>query len=123
MSRNSVRQILGDDYTEFRKTKFSKSLTDDYNFAHLYYNENDLLEAIEFLGDGSISLELDGKELMGISYNSLKNIIAKLDDNLVTEQDSFTSNKLGIGAYAPKIAEDKAAIPESIIVFAEGYYN
>ncbi len=123
MNKNQVRKILGNDYKEFKKSRLSKTLTDNYKYAHIYYNENDNLDAIEFFNEDDLSLTLNGKNLTDFSYNDLKIFILTLDKNLIIEADNFTSKKLGIGAYAPNIVDDKNAISETIIVFKEGYYN
>ena len=37
MTRDEVRSIFGD-YTEFNKTRMSKSTTDDFGFCQVFYN-------------------------------------------------------------------------------------
>lgn len=123
MNKKEIRNLLGNEYKEFKKSKYSKTFTDDYKFAHIYYNEDDKFEAIEFFNEQSISLTLNNKELIGIPYNDLKDFILTLDDELLIESDNFTSKKLGIGAYAPGVSNNNNTIPETIIVFKNGYYE
>lgn len=49
--RKVVREKLGMDYTEFKKNKFSVNTLDNYGSFHMFYDEQDRLEAIELFGE------------------------------------------------------------------------
>lgn len=50
-TRDQVRVRIGKPYKEFKKTPFAENTTDAYEDYHIYYDKNNLLEAIEFFGD------------------------------------------------------------------------
>ena len=82
--RESVRKI--GDYSEFKKNKFSKNTTDDFGGFHVYYNEVNRVEAIEFFPDTSlIYMEKDLFTLSPIVLAAL------LNDQECTNEDSFLS--------------------------------
>ena len=39
MKRKTVREVIGEEYKEFKKNIFSKNTTDDYGEFHVYYNK------------------------------------------------------------------------------------
>ena len=50
MNRETVRILLGP-YKEFYKTEESDNTTDDFGFCHIYYDHDNLFEAVEFFAD------------------------------------------------------------------------
>lgn len=111
MSRSEVRVILGDNYKEFKKNKFSKTTTDDFGICHVFYSIDGKCEAIEIFDGCEISV--NGKPIFPIDISSIKGRI----DDLEEDAGSFISKKLSIGIYAPK------GTPESILFGIDGYYR
>lgn len=108
-SREDVRAELGNPKKEFKKSKFSKNTTDDYGDFHVFYDGNNLLEAIEIF---------EGKVLVGetVIFPCSINEIIQIDNSFIKEEDGCISTKLSIGAYAPN------GEVESILVGCANYY-
>lgn len=110
MKRAEVRFLFGE-ATEFKKSKLSKTTTDDFGFCHVFYNAKDECEAIEIFND--IEVVINNTAVFPSGIEKLKRICA----DLVKDGDSYTSVDSSIGVYAP---DDKA---ESILFAAQGYYE
>lgn len=112
-SRENVRKLLGN-FTEFKKSKFSKNTTDDFGFCHVFYTIDNKVNAIELFSDSNICL--NDKPLFTLNYSELKNF---LSDSSIEEDDSGAKfPKFGISVYAP----DLNAI-ETILVYSKDYWN
>ncbi len=123
IDRNQVRELLGSNYKEFKKSKFNKINTDDYKFAHIYYDENKNFNAIEYFNTEDTSLLLEGHNLMSMKFIDLQALFVKRDKKLVIGTDSLTSYKYGVAFYAPTFNENPSTKAESIIVFQKDYYG
>ena len=111
MSRDEVRKAVGRAYKEFRKNKFSKTLTDDFGICHVFYNPDDKCEAVEVFGECEISV--NGEVIFPLDIPSVKKQIPDLEEDM----GSYISKKLSIGIYAPE------GTPESILFGEAGYYE
>ena len=114
MSRSKVREVLGE-YREFKKSKFSSNTTDDFNICHLYYNQNNECEAIEFFEN--VIIKIENEIVFPNEFDKICDILKRLDRNLEIEEESCTSVKYSIGVYAPR------GKVEAILFGCEGYYN
>ena len=112
--REDVRKEFGK-YTEFKKNKFSKNTTDDFGFCHVFYDSDDLCEAVEFFND--VAIIYDESNISNSSYGDIKNFLSEKDSALEIDDDGIVSKNCGISVYAP----DKTV--ESILVFRKGYYD
>jgi len=99
MTRKDVRTLLGD-FTEFNKSKFSKNTADDFKICHVFYDQHDKLEAIEFFHDMDVKLALNSIGVFELEYDELVKYIKRLDDTVKINVDGFVS-KQGISVYAP----------------------
>lgn len=123
MHIDQVRATLGLAFESFKRTS-TAALPCDYFSGigvFVYYKPPGIVEAIEF--SIPADLELNGINLLKLSYVDLKNLLKLEDENLDVEYDSLTSHKLGIGAYAPNAADDPYLPVESVIIFENGYYD
>jgi len=111
--REDVRIKLGQ-FNEFKKNKFSKNTSDDFGDIHVYYDENDTVEAVEFF-EGEVFIRSD--KLFPIDKTSLFEILKEIDNNTVLTEDSISSKELCISAYAPG---EKA---ESLLIYREDYFS
>jgi hypothetical protein len=115
MSRESARNLLGR-FKEFRKNKFSRNTTDDFDVFHVYYDQDNKVEAAEFFG--GVELVFNERNLLEMDYNELIQFV-KSNSFACREGDSgIIVNDIGISAYAP----EKTRI-ESILVYRRGYYD
>jgi len=110
MKRSEVRSILGE-ATEFKKSKFSKTITDDFGFCHVFYNLNDECEAIEIFEETEVQIE--NVVVFPNGMDKLKSMLSDLED----DNCGFISKSKSIGVYAP---DGKM---ESILFGCAGYYE
>lgn len=111
MERSEVRKKFAVPVREFKKSKFSKRTTDDFGSCHVYYNENDKCEAVEIFDE--VAVYVYDKKIFPVTVEEVKKIIP----DLIEEEDSYISEELSIGIYAP---DDKM---ESILIGCKGYYG
>ena len=112
-SREDARTKLGT-YKEFRKTKFSKNTTDDFGDFHVFYDENNAVQAVEFFG-GEVILNND--KLLPNTKKGLLETLTKFDEKALATPESVESKLLGVNAYAP------GDIVEAILIYRKGYYD
>jgi hypothetical protein len=108
--RKAVRAVFGT-AKEYKKNKFSETITDDFGFCHVFYNAEDECEAIEVFGD--IKVEVDGAVIFPTDVETAKKQLS----DLVEEDGSLISKKFSVGIYAP------SGKMESILFGAPGYYD
>ncbi|MCI6186363.1 MAG: hypothetical protein MR739_04200 [Spirochaetia bacterium] len=110
-SRDVVRKTINCDYKEFKKSKYSKNTTDDYGKFHVYYDEQNLLSAVEVFNGEEVLL--DGKDLFKLSLNELKQLFPDAE----VDTCGFISRKSSIGVFA----QDNQI--ETILIGRKDYYN
>lgn len=110
MKRSEVRKVLGE-ANEFKKSKFSKTLTDDFGFCHVFYNSDDECEAIELFKETQVVI--DGRLVFPTTLDEAKKILGEL----VEDTGSYISEKDSVGIYAP------GGSMESILFGVAGYYE
>jgi hypothetical protein len=122
LSPTEVRDHLQSPFSSFKRTSASAYPCDHFESLRLfvYYGERGV-EAIEFATPAKAFFQ--DVDLLQLNLSDLTALLRKEDPALVVEDDGCTSVKLGIGAYAPQAGKSPAAQPESIIVFAKGYYD
>lgn len=111
MSRSEVRTVLGGEYKEFKKSKYSKNTTDDFGVCHVFYTLDDKCEAVEVFGECEVSV--NGQLLFPLDISLVKKLIEDLEEDF----GSYISKKLSVGIYAPE------GEPESILFGEAGYYE
>ena len=97
-TRDTVHSKLGPDFKEFKKTKFSKNTSDAYSFCHIYYTQDNKLEAVEFFPGAEISV---AGMVLPWDYNAIKTWILNIDPKAKITQEEVTSAANGISMYAP----------------------
>ena len=114
MNRSDVRQILGGDFVEFRKSKFSKNTSDDFHFLHVYYDVDDKCIAVELFDDLVIK---ENDVIIPMEQKHNQKWLCDLDKNAeITENDAI-SQKLSIGI---SYIDGKV---DSILFGRKGYYE
>lgn len=112
-SREIVRNKLGN-YTEFKKSKFSKNTTDDFGFCHVFYTPDNKVNAIEFFPGAEVSF--NNKSLFSLSYSDAK---AFLSDSSIEENDCGAKfPKYGISIFAPELSKI-----ETILIYSRNYWS
>lgn len=110
MKRCDVRKVFGE-ATEFKKSKFSKTTTDDFGFCHVFYNQSDECEAIEIFDENEV--QIDDITVFPDNADKLKSMLPDTED----DDCGFISKSKSIGVYAP---DGKM---ESILFGCIGYYD
>ena len=110
MSRKEVREIIGRIYFEFKKTKFSKTTSDNFGICHVFYNTQDEFEAIEIFDEVYVIIE--GKQIFPADIA----VLAELSEDFIKEDDFYISKSKSIGIYAP------SGKMESILFGVKDYY-
>ncbi len=108
--KNEIRKQFGYNYTEFKKTKYSISTTDDYGYFHVFYDKDNRMEAIEIFEE--IELYIGENKIFPASYKEVKAVI----DDVTIDDNELTSIKFSIGAT---IEDDYLS---SILVGCKDYY-
>jgi len=112
-SRENARTKLGA-YKEFRKTKFSKNTTDDFGDFHIFYDEENIVQAVEFF-EGEVLL--NNSKLLPNTKKGLFETLIKIDEKALSTPESVESKLLGVDAYAP------GDIVEAVLIYRKGYYD
>lgn len=115
LDRTIIRGTINRPYTEFTKSAFSINSTDDYKLFHVFYDENNICEAIEFFNDCPLILE--NTQIIGITSDEIKNIVLKKDANLIEDEYGLVSKKLSLGISCPNGAV------ETVVIGKKGYYD
>lgn len=96
--RAAVRTALGNNFKEFKKSKFSKNTTDDFGSCHIFYSVDDTLEAIEIFSGATICVN---NKVISLECPELIEWVKSLDPEAEEDSDGIVSKKLSIGIYAP----------------------
>ena len=124
MTTTEVREALGPGFeTGIRGEAVEGEHPHDYYRklgCFVYYDASGKVEAIEF---GRSKPTLEGENLLGLSFKELFELITGLDPDVKYEGEGFTSEKLGVGCYAPGGEDEPEEPAQSIIVFRRGYYD
>lgn len=118
MDRHQVRAVIDSPSKEFQRTSASipaDRFIDPDIFA--FYDAQGSLMALEF-ADQDVRI---GKLKLGVTpAKRLCREILSLDPEAEIEAGGFTSYRLGVGIWTES---DLADPPQSVIVFARGYYD
>ena len=114
-AREETRKTLGT-FKEFRKTKFSKNTTDDFSFCHVFYNEQNKVEAVEFFD--ATEFLFKEKNLFLLSFNGLKSLLKSNSINFQEDESGLRSDAIGLSVFSP----DKEKI-DTILIYKKGYYD
>ena len=114
MPRNSVRETFGTEFSEFKKSKSSVNTTDDFGFAHVFYDANNACVAIELFDECVVAV--GAACLMPCDRQSFCDWLKSVDPNAEIRDMDATSVALSIGVT---FAEGKV---ESILFAKGGYY-
>jgi hypothetical protein len=119
MSREDVRSALSIPFEVFRRTPASIP-ADLFGSAgtFAYYSESGGLIAVEFAKRANVTFgDLD---LTNTSTSKLIAEISTIDPAIDHDSSGFTSRAYGIGAWTE---DDLGLPPQSVIIFAPGYYD
>ena len=117
-SREEVRAALGE-YEEFKKDEDDEVTTDDFDFCHVFYDEDNRFEAIEIFEQNTVYI--NDKQI----YPAKPSELRKLADDFEEECGTNISLSLSMGTDAPDEDEDEEdeEIAESVVFGKKGYYD
>ena len=115
-AREETRKTLSTFKEEFRKTKFSKNTTDDFSFCHVFYNEQNKVEAVEFFETTEFLFK--GKNLFLLSLTGLKSLLKSNSIDFQEDDSGLRSDAIGLSVFSP----DKEKI-DTILIYQKGYYD
>ena len=111
MNREEVHNLFNEKCTAFKKTKYSKNTADDYGRFHVFYTEDDKVEAVEIFE--GIELMLDGEVLFPLKACDIEKRLPGIEH----EGDYYTQVGKSIGIEV----EDGDCV--SILAGIKGYYE
>jgi hypothetical protein len=126
-SPESIRAVLNSSPKSFVKGSLSDkpTATDAFDEVgiHVYYDESNKCEAIEFFSPALLTFQ--EKELVGQPYKAVSEWLASIDANIVRDDSGLEARSLGIGLYAPDYDENERpdGLVESAIVVKQGYWS
>jgi hypothetical protein len=121
MTSDQIESVIGVKARKFKKSPYSETLTDAFEYFHVYYKSNGECEAIEFFQFAD--LVFNGDYLIGKPYQEVESLFKSIDNRIEINDCGFTSYKFGIGIYAPFSEEEPNEPVEGVIVFEKGYYD
>lgn len=122
MTRDEVRCVLPVPAERFQKFRDAPPLYRVRNPSLMvHYDANDICEAVELALPGSPTLL--GRELLGQSFEALRDWFEQQDPDIGVDGDGLISKKLGVSLYAPASSGKPHPPVEGVIVFRRGYYE
>jgi hypothetical protein len=122
LPRLDVRSALG---AQFRSLKRTPSAAPCDQFPALglfaYYDGRENLNAVEF-GKPADPV-WNGHHLLRVTYRQLCSVLSAIDQHLEINADNIISRSLGVSAYCPNAKDNPLAPCESVLAFAQGYYD
>jgi hypothetical protein len=122
MTRNELAKMLGEPIsTNNYGYPSSDGFIDDYNFFYLLSDKNEVFEAVEIFPiytDELIILIYDNKKIE-LSTDLEKTLMkfAKIIDDMIQDEDGYSSVKLGMGLFCPD------GQVENAIFYKQHYYD
>jgi hypothetical protein len=108
--RKSIFETLGLKHSEFLKGNGDNS-TDAYDNFHIFYDEFNRFEAVEFFGDSTVFIDEN------LVFPNHIDAICQIFPELIEDMGSWISIKNSVGIYAPQ------NVIESIMFGKDGYYG
>ena len=123
MTRDAVRKEVGGAFEVFRRGPEDAldSEVFDGDGIYVYYDPNDLCEAIEFSGPANPTLF--SARLIGQPLDGVLAYLKKYDSTVSVDESGATAYAIGVGVYAPAVTKESGCVVESVIVFRRGYYD
>lgn len=121
MTRTEVRSVIKSNVQEFKKTPTSETLTDAFDFCHVYYKQDDTCEAIE-LFEPAIPI-FQNEKLIGSQFKEVKKLFHQLDKDVEIDETGLTSYNCGIALFVPSLSRSGKEKVEGVFVFKQGYYD
>lgn len=105
MGREEVREVLGGDFSTFKKTADDESETEDYSVhrVHVYYDADDRLEGAEFLRGSEFYF--NNIKVVGERYSFLSELLIKENVVIDVSTSGFKMRELGLSFYVPDIGD------------------
>jgi hypothetical protein len=119
-SREEIELALGCRSVPVDKGDGQPSAVFNDIIVHAHFDASGRCEAVEVMPPAQPMLA--GISLLVDSYPSVRRWMERHDPGLIVETDGATSQKFGVGLYAPLAAEFPDRPAEGVIAFVRGYY-
>ncbi|WEN13451.1 hypothetical protein PY254_09205 [Rhodanobacter sp. AS-Z3] len=118
-----VRVRMDAAFHSFKRTPDAAFPCDHFSDAGVFanYDKSGRLEAVEMASPAAPMFERCN--LLGLGFDQIVTLLKCRDSAIELDPDGATSSALGISLYAPYAAGNPEMPPESVLVFAAGYYN
>lgn len=123
MTVDAVRKALDAPFVSFMRTPDDDYPTDHFESLGVFgvYDTAGILVAIEFARPAQPML--DGNDLLATAFVETTAILRAIDPAIEVEADGAIAFGPGISLYAPAAPDEPDAPCESVMAFAEGYYD
>ncbi|NNU14775.1 hypothetical protein HK107_00370 [Parvularcula sp. ZS-1/3] len=123
MTVAEVRGVIQSSPRSFKRNFLSKHPLDRFDTLGLFvnYNENGIVEALEF--DETGSLASGGRSLCGLSYVEAENTIRSLGGSPSSTDDTVEDTGLGISFYFPDHSDEPEKPAQSVLIAPPSYFD
>lgn len=121
MRRDEVRAAVPAAVRAFNKTPTTFVDAFDDEGIYVYYDEQDLCDAVE-VASPSVPI-LDGRILIGSPFSELRDWLQMRDSEVEVDNAGLTDFAIGLGLYAPSASDAPDEPVEAAIAFRQGYYD
>ncbi len=116
MTRDEIHSFWGET-KGFYKGQEDEILTDDYGYCHIYYDSDDLFEAIEFV-DNDLEIHYENT-ILPKKYSAILSFFRNIYDDIEEDENGFISKKGSVGVYI----ENDEDIVDAILFGKKDYYK
>ncbi len=119
MTRQEVRDCLGNQYREFKRNEFAENSSDQYTDRCFIveYDSNDICNAVEFHAGAQVII--DNHNVLAMTYDDMRRVFdLKSNEIEVEDEASVTYHDLGFSA-----SKESGGQVQSILMFNRGYWE
>jgi hypothetical protein len=116
MSRKDVRAAMGSKFVEFKKASFASNTTDafDDEFIHVYYDDRDVVEAVEVFRPSQCTYS--DIDLLDVPISRLKEALCEKGLAFITDESGLFIEDGRLGLYVPEEIDSPTAVATSVYV-------
>lgn len=122
-TQDDVINAIGKPDNTFKRNKFSSWPLDQFESLSCFinYDKNGQIEAVEFYEGAEVIYF--GKNLMMLNFSEAKDFLSKRQFAFKEHDDSLLCNELGLSFYYPSLDTEPKNLPETLLVFKQGYWE
>jgi len=114
---------IGQPDKTFKRNKFSSWPLDQFENLSCFinYDKEGQIEALEFYEGAEVIYF--GRNLMTLSFSEAKTFLSNLKLDFKENDESLLCHDLGISFYYPSLETEPNNTPDTLLVFASGYWD